>query len=95
MPLSAEGCHQMLSTLEHTATMRVIDLSCAGLSGSIPVALAKIETLTLINLRENNLTGPIPPQLCAQPALRGLSLGCNSITKEIPPQLGESQLGSL
>ena len=59
-----------------------------GLSGSIPLELGNLTSLTGLHLQGNQLTGPIPPELGDLANLRSLLLWSNDLSGPIPPELG-------
>ncbi len=59
-----------------------------GISGSIPVQLGNLTSLTSLNLSGNRLTGNIPTQLGSLTALTNLSLYNNRLSGSIPSELG-------
>ncbi|XP_010248399.1 PREDICTED: probable LRR receptor-like serine/threonine-protein kinase At1g53440 [Nelumbo nucifera] len=58
------------------------------ISGSIPAALADIETLEELLLEDNQLGGTIPPQLGNLSRLKRILLSANNITGPLPETLG-------
>ena len=68
--------------------MRVTEVAGAGLNGTIPGEIGKLDGLQGLDLRSNRLTGAIPTELGDLASLTGLHLGDNELTGTIPPQLG-------
>ncbi len=65
-----------------------LNLTTAGLSGSLPGKLGGLSELRLLHLYGNDLTGEIPPELGMLSKLDTLDLGDNRLTGVIPPELG-------
>eukprot|EP00249_Psilotum_nudum_P025498 c30032_g1_i1 orf=8-2350(+) len=65
-----------------------VSLQGAGLTGSIPAALAELDALTGLYLHFNELTGSIPPVLGSLIHLTDLYLNVNRLMGHIPPELG-------
>ena len=68
--------------------LRLLDLSGANLSGSIPPELGSLTKLVELDLSGNSLGGPIPSELGNLTALKNLDLGSNSLSGPVPPELG-------
>ena len=68
-----------------------LDTSGAGLAeltGTIPLELGNLTSLTNLRLSNNQLTGPIPPELGRLSNLESLSLWGNELSGAIPEELG-------
>ena len=73
-----------------------LNLSDAGLSGSIPSVLGRLSMLTYLNLRSNaDLSGEIPAELGHLSNLRVLNLHSNSHSGSIPDLTGMTSLKEL
>ena len=73
-----------------------LNLTTAGLSGSLPSELGDLSELRLLHLYGNDLTGEIPPELGRLSNLNTLDLGDNGLSGPIPPEVGRlSSLTSL
>ena len=73
-----------------------LNLSNAGLSGTIPASLGRLSELTHLNLRSNpDLTGEIPDALGNLSNLRVLNLHSNSHSGAIPNLSGATKLEEL
>ena len=70
------------------ARVVALDLTTAGLTGSVPPELAELVELQALHLYGNDLTGHIPPELGRLANLTILDLGANRLTGTIPPELG-------
>ncbi|GJW58655.1 receptor-like protein kinase HSL1 [Tanacetum coccineum] len=69
-------------------SLRRIDLSINGFTGSIPVELCKLP-LSSLGLSDNNLHGLIPDSLARSPNLYDLRLFHNSFIGTLPSDLGK------
>ena len=58
-----------------------------GLSGRLPVELARLDNLERLRLRSNALEGPIPVALARLAQLQSLDLAVNELTGPIPVEL--------
>lgn len=73
-----------------------LNLTTAGLSGSLPSELGDLSELRLLHLYGNDLTGEIPPELGRLSNLDTLDLGDNELSGPIPSEIGRlSSLTSL
>ena len=73
-----------------------LNLTTAGLSGSIPPELGRLSELRLLHLYGNDLAGEVPAELGNLVKLDTLDLGDNRLVGTIPPELGQlSALTSL
>ena len=76
--------------------LETLNLTNAGLSGSIPAELGAMESLRVLRLNDNELSGPIPPELGNLGSLTELLLSGNQLSGPIPPELGNlASLNSL
>ena len=66
-----------------------LNLTTAGLSGSLPGELGDLSELRLLHFYGNDLAGPIPPEIGRLSSLDTLDLGDNQLTGPIPSELGE------
>ena len=64
-----------------------LDLEENGLAGTIPAALANLDSLEMLDLGRNDLTGALPAWLGTLSNLRRLSLWGNEFTDAIPSSL--------
>ena len=71
------------------ASLELLDLYGATLSGRIPSELGNLASLESLFLGETELTGTIPPELGNLANLERLSLRVNELTGAIPPELGQ------
>lgn len=62
-----------------------------GLSGTIPLELARLSELRTLDLERNSLSGSIPPELGELANLTSLRLGINDLHGPIPVELGNLQ----
>lgn len=63
--------------------LAILDLSNIGLTGTIPVSLAKLRNLRFLGLCDNNLTGNLSPKLETLPSVSALYLNGNNLTGEL------------
>ena len=66
-----------------------LNLTTAGLTGTVPPELGGLSELRFLHLYGNDLSGPIPPELGRLAYLDTLDLGDNQLTGTIPPELGQ------
>ena len=64
-------------------------LDANGLSGEIPLDLAKLSEIRRLHLADNTLVGEMPAILSSLRNLEELYLGHNRLSGEIPPSLGD------
>ena len=64
-----------------------VEVTYAGLDGTVPAALAGLEQLQRLQLGDNALMGTIPAQLGELSQLLVLHLGGNELTGTLPPEL--------
>ncbi|GJP50865.1 hypothetical protein CLOM_g10019 [Closterium sp. NIES-68] len=65
-------------------TVQSLDLTSAGLNGTIPKALFDLTTLQYLSLADNSLTGKLPKAVSALSRLESLVLHSNGLTGEVP-----------
>ncbi|KAM0912534.1 hypothetical protein ACQ4PT_012741 [Festuca glaucescens] len=84
-----------LESLDFSAltTLKILDLSCNSLAGSISPSIEVLGELHALLLQGNQIRGSIPPSLANLTKLHSLMLHDNQISGEIPRQIG--RLGSL
>ncbi|MCY4128634.1 MAG: hypothetical protein OXG15_05245 [Gammaproteobacteria bacterium] len=63
-------------------------INANGLSGTIPLELARLTELKTLDLEWNFLSGSIPPELGEMTNLTSLNLGFNDLQGSIPVELG-------
>lgn len=66
--------------LERLRNLTNLDLSKAGLSGTIPESIARLERLRFLALDNNHLSGSIPRKLEGLPSLGALYVNANNLT---------------
>ncbi|KAL2911284.1 hypothetical protein HK105_209253 [Polyrhizophydium stewartii] len=71
-----------------SARILALELDSAGLVGTIPHGILRLNSLERLVMSNNALTGSIPPWLSALPWLRTLSLEGNRLSGSIPAELG-------
>ena len=59
-----------------------------GLSGSLPAALGKLESLQVLSLDRNSISGSLPSELGNLSNLTRLAMNRNNLTGSIPTELG-------
>lgn len=86
---SASLCLWPGVTCSHRYGGRVsaLDLSSAGLAGTIPASVGNLTFLTSIDLSQNKLEGEIPAAVGRLHRLRYLDMSNNSLQSEIPAGL--------
>lgn len=75
------------------SNLKVLDLSCSSISGSIPSSLGSLSRLSSLNLSSNLITGNMPTALENLHSLSVLDLSQNLLTGQIPTEV--SSLRSL
>lgn len=71
----------------HGGRVSALDLSSAGLAGTIPASVGNLTFLTSIDLSQNKLQGEIPAAVGRLHRLRYLDMSNNSLQSEIPAGL--------
>ncbi|CAI5941334.1 unnamed protein product [Closterium sp. NIES-64] len=69
-------------------TVNTIDLSGAGLKGSICSVIGNLTTLVSLDLSYNSLSGPIPASIGQLPLLESLDLSYNMLWSALPSTIG-------
>ncbi|XP_076948160.1 receptor-like protein EIX2 [Bidens hawaiensis] len=72
--------------------VKIIDLSCNNLTGSIPDELTSLHELIALNLSRNALYGEIPPNIGLMKSLLQLDLSRNNLSGQIPTSMSELTL---
>ena len=75
-------------TVNGQGQVTAIVLDGNNLSGSLPAALGKLESLTRLALNRNGLTGAIPSELGGLSNLSIIGLARNSLSGALPAELG-------
>lgn len=73
----------------HPTRVTQLEFADAGLTGTLPSSLGKLDALEFLTLPRNRLTGDIPPELGNLSRLERLDLNTNRLTGGIPPELGD------
>lgn len=63
--------------------LAILDLSNMGLTGGIPLSLAKLRRLRFLGLSDNNLTGNLSPKLATLPCVSALYINGNNLTGKL------------
>ena len=66
-----------------------VDLSAAGMAGSIPAEFGQLAHLDTLQIGSNDLTGSIPAELSQLERLVLMNLSANDLTGPIPAELGQ------
>lgn len=77
-----------LYTVQELGTLKHLDFSSSGLSGTIPSEIGLLTSLTMLDLSTNYLNGPLPSLLGDMWNLQSLVLKGNSLSSAIPTELG-------
>ena len=87
-PFPVAGHSSILHRVADITGLRLLDLSGANLSGTIPPELGRLTQLVELDLSGNALGGSIPSELGNLTALKQLRLSSNGLSGPIPPELG-------
>ena len=87
-PAFSRACRHPLTNSWHLSSLRFLNLSSNGFSGSIPASLGRLHRLHTLDLSDNAFSGEIPVNLSSCTSLMVMDISFNQLHGHVPSEIG-------